>query len=382
MPTVNDINKKIETGKVNVLTAFEAKKIISEKGLSFFYETTDVVTCALFEMNVNSYVYLSFGQTDPLIYFSDVLINNIPACVVGPTDIILSTTAISKDNPEYGGAHVIEDLVKGKPVHIKASGKGYEVFQNKDFESWFNLNDLNQARLFLNQGINQNSIVATNSGEHNIYTQMGLLIAKLENSTFNSSSFLNPLINDPFCRTIGIGSKIWIAGNVGYIIGSGSNHNPKQKRNEKNIPIGPAVTLSTVVEIKNINPVWVRGGYLPSYGPVLYVGIGVPVPVTDIEMAKYLSVNDTDIDTTIVDFSIPRRTKPTFGKCKYSELRTSTVIINKKPTLSAPLSSMAGAVEICNSLKEEIISGRFLLSEYVYPIDLNTEIKKLDAKLS
>ena len=130
-----------------------------------------------------------------------------------------------------------------------------------------------------------------------------------------------------------------------------------------------------------MNPKWVRGGYLKSFGPVLYIGIGIPVPVLNEEIAHSLSITDDKIHTTIVDFSIPRRTKPIFGQCSYSELRTSTILINNKPTLSAPLSSMSGAIEIAGLIRNEIQNKTFYLSEPIERINTEIEMKKLDPRL-
>ena len=379
--TYEEINEKIKSGKAQVLSGQEAKHLIKEKGLKYFVNNIDIVTFALFEMNVNALLYLSFGQTDPLIYISEAYINDVFTGSCGPTDLMLSCASSSKENPEYGGAHVIEDLVKKKDVHLKALGKNLEFFPNKEFETWFNIKETNQAKLFLNQAVNQNNIAAANSGEKDINSPMGTLIGKLENSTYNSSSYLNPLINDPFCKTIGIGSKVWVGGACGIITGSGSNHNPKQKRNECGIPVGPCLTLSCIADLENMNPKWVRGGYLKSYGPVLYIGIGLPVPVLDDETGEHIAINDDKIQTTMVDFSIPRRTKPTFGQYTYAELRTSTVSINKKPTLAAPLSSFSYAIEICTLLKNQILNKQFYLTPPIGEINMNSEFKKLDSRI-
>lgn len=379
--TVDEINEKIKKGKVFVLTAQEAKALIREKGIKNFLNDVDVVTCASFEMNVNALLYLNFGQTDPLIYFSEASINNVSAYATGPSDLCLSCVIPSSDNPKYGGAHILEELVQKKDVKLKAYGRPLEEFTNREFETWFNLNDLNQSKLLLNQAINQNDVVATNSGNMDINSHLGTLIGKLENSSFNSSSFLNPLINDPFCKTIGVGTRVWVAGAQGIVIGQGSNHNPMQKRNNYDIPVGPAITLSVIADPVKMNPKWVRGGYIKSFGPVLYIGIGVPIPVLDEEIAERLSITDESIQTTIVDFSIPRRAKPIFGKCTYEELRTSTVVINKKPTLCSPMSSMAYALEICSILKSEINNGKFYLANHLSQINLNMQMKKMDSRL-
>lgn len=378
----SEINEKILSKKVSALTANEAKAYIAENGLKKFQSEIDIVVCSTFEMHTSALLYLNFGQTDPLIYFSEVEINDVKAYPASPTDLVLSGISMSESNFKYGGANVIEELVKGNDVNLKVKGKSVEVFPSKDFETWFNLSDLNSAKLILNQAICQNSIVAANSGEQDINSNMGTLIGRLENSTYNSSSFLNPLINDPSCRTIGIGTNIWIAGAKGNIIGEGSNSNPKQKVNEKGIPVGPAITLSAYADPREMDSRWIRGGNIAGYGPVLYVGIGVPIPVLNEEVAEALAITDDNIHTTIVDYSIPRRTKPTFGQCTYKELRTSTVVINEKPTLTSSLSSMAGAIEISNTLKESILDSKFLLSEPISKINMDSEVKKMDSRLS
>jgi uncharacterized protein (DUF39 family) len=380
--TIDEINEKIALSKASVLTAHEAKELIAEKGIKYFFSNVDLITCASFEMVTNALLYLSFGQTDPLIYFSEAYINNVSAVPAGPTDLILSSVTSAKDNVEYSGSNIIEDLVSGRDLQLKAIGKSLPVFPNREFDTWFNLSNLNSARIFFNQLVNQNNIVATNSGDKDIDSHMGTLIGKIENSTFNSSSSLNPLLNDPYCKTIGIGTRIWIAGGSGYITGFGSNHNPSQKRNKYGVPVGPAITLSGYVDLVNIDPKWLRAGYLRSFGPVLFVGLGVPIPILNEEIVNYIGITDDKINTTIVDFSIPRRTKPTFGQCTYSELRTSTVMINDKPTLTAPLSSMAGAVQICNILKDLILGKKFYLTKQVESINLELEQKKLDSRLS
>jgi len=381
MRTYDEINEKILTSKVKVLTALEAKSYIKEKGVNSFFSNIDVVTCASFEMHTNALLYLSFGQTDPMIYFQEVLINGVPAYPTGPTDIAISCVSSSKDDINYSGANVLEDLLLGKNLHLKAIGKHLGVFPNREFETWFNLNDVNQSRLLLNQSLNQNNIVACNSSDHDINSHMGTLIGKLENSTFNSSTFLNPLINDPFCKTIGVGTSVWVAGSKGVIVGHGSHHNPNQKRNEHGIPVGPSITLSSIVDISSMNPKWVKPGHIQSFGPVLFIGVAIAIPVLDKEIAEHLSITDNQIHTTIVDFSIPRRTKPTFGQCTYFELRTSTVSINNKPTLTAPLTSMAYSIESCNELKNDILNKKFILSKSISGINMNVELKKLDAKL-
>ena len=379
---IDEINEKIRRQKAVVLTVEEAKSLIKEKGIKHFFNNIDIVTCASFEMNTNAILYLSFGQTDPLIYFSEGYLNDVPIYVTGSTDLVISMVAFSKENPEYSGASVLCDILNGKDVHLKVSGRSLEVFPNKDFDTWINIKNLNSGRLLLNQSINQNGIVATNSGNKDINSHMGTLIGNIENSTYNSTSYLNPLVNDPFCKTIGVGTYVWLSGSRGIVLGHGSNHNPKQKRNDHGIPVGPAITLSIIADIESMQPKWVRAGFIKSFGPVLYIGVGIPIPVLNEEIAEYLAITDEYIHSTIVDFAIPRRTKPIFGQCTYAELRTSTVEINNKPTLAAPLASMSWTIEICKILKDKILNNKFLLSMPILPVNMESETKKLNSRLA
>jgi len=39
-----------------------------------------------------------------------------------------------------------------------------------------------------------------------------------------------PLINDPYYKTIGIGSRIFLGGGIGYVAWDGTQHNPHVKK--------------------------------------------------------------------------------------------------------------------------------------------------------
>ena len=142
-----------------------------------------------------------------------------------------------------------------------------------------------------------------------------------------------------------------------------------------------AGAIEVLADIEGMNPKWVRGGYIKSFGPVLFIGVGLPIPILNSEIAEYISITDDKIHAPIVDFSIPRRTKPILGECTYSELRTSTIMINGKPTLAAPLSSMAWTIEMCKIFKDLILRKDFYLTKPIIPIDMYVDVKKLDSRI-
>ena len=116
---------------------------------------------------------------------------------------------------------------------------------------------------------------------------------------------------------------------------------------------------------------WVRGCYFKSYGPSLMLGVGVPLPVLNEEVVKCCGVQDKDLVAPIVDFSIPRRVRPTFGLVSYAQLKSGRITIEGKTVRVAPLASMFFSRQIATELKQWISAGTFTLTEPVAPIPMD-----------
>ena len=108
------------------------------------------------------------------------------------------------------------------------------------------------------------------------------------------------------------------------------------------------------------------------------MGIGIPIPVIDEEMVEFLRVKNEDIYTEIIDYSVQRRNKPSYGKVNYSQLRSGKIKINGKSVQTAPISSYSKALEISNVLKNKIKNGKFYLTDFVAPIPSGEKFKNLD----
>ena len=145
----------------------------------------------------------------------------------------------------------------------------------------------------------------------------------------------------------------------------GTQHFPLQKRSENRTPIGPGATLALIGDAKQMNPKWVRGCYLKNYGPSLMLGVGVPIPVLNADIVARCAVQDRDIVAPIVDFSIPRRIRPTFGLVNYEQLKSGKIRIEGKSVRVAPLASIYRSRQVAIELKEAIDRGEFLLTEAV-----------------
>ena len=124
---------------------------------------------------------------------------------------------------------------------------------------------------------------------------MGVLKANMGNANYCSAGQLSPLLNDPLYKTVGVGTKIFLGGGIGYIAWHGTQHNPVVKRKENGVPCVPAGTLAVIGDLKQMKSEWLIGTSMLGYGATLTVGIGVPIPVLNETIARYTSVQDKDL---------------------------------------------------------------------------------------
>jgi len=382
MKTYAEINEKIKQGKAVVVTAEEIIELVKDQGYEKTAAKVDVVTTATFGPMCSSGAFLNFGHSDPPIRMGKVWLNEVMAYAgVAAVDAYIGATEPSETQGlKYGGAHVIEDLVAGKRVHLKANSYGTDCYPCREIDTWIGLEDINQAYLFNPRNAYQNYPVAVNSSEHTIYTYMGTLLPHLGNATYSNAGELSPLLNDPYYRTIGIGTKIFLGGGVGYVAWQGTQHHPSQNRADNGVPLSTAGTLALIGDLKQMKQEFLRAAIFERYGVSMYVGVGVPIPILDEEMLHYTAVSNHELKTTIVDYSVPKRVKPNYGQVSYAELRSGSIEINGKKIPTAPLSSLAKARQIAEILKEWITKGEFTLTEPVESLPLQSKPQSLEIR--
>lgn len=382
--TYAQINEKIKEGRAVVVTAEEIIPMAQELGYAEVAKKVDVVTTATFGPMCSTGAFVNFGHSDPPIKMSKVWLNDVPAYAgVAAVDAYIGATELSETKGmAYGGAHVIEDLISGKPVTLRATAPGTDCYPRTRVETVLTLDDLNQAYLFNPRNVYQNYAAAVNTSDRVLYTYMGTLLPNLANVNYATSGELSPLLNDPCYRTIGIGTRIFLGGTQGYVAWQGTQHNPNQNRGENQIPTGSAATLAVIGDLKQMNKRYLRAAIMHRYGITMFVGVGIPIPVLDEEMARYVSVRNEDIYTTIYDYSVPHRSRPSLGQVNYGELRSGSILLNGKRTRTASLSSIVVARDIAAELKKWIKQGQFLLQKPVEQLPLEGTIKPLEIRPS
>lgn len=380
MKTYAEINEKIKQGKAVVFTAEEIIDVVKEKGYTAAAREVDVVTTATFGPMCSTGAFLNFGHSDPPIRMAKVWLNDVPAYAgIAAVDAYIGATELSETKGfAYGGAHVIEALARGERIELKATSYGTDCYPRKEIRTLVGLNDLNQAYLFNPRNVYQNYSTAVNSSNRTIYTYMGTLLPNFGNATYSTAGELSPLLNDPYYRAIGIGTRIFLGGGTGYVAWEGTQHNPNQNRDSNGIPTSNAGTLALIGDLKQMNHQFLRAALFDRYGVSMYVGVGIPIPILDEEMLKQTAVSNREIKTTIVDYSVAKRSKPNFGQVSYAELRSGLITINGKKIPTAPLSSLAQARQIAQILKKWISDGQFSLTEPVQPLPAESKVKSLE----
>jgi uncharacterized protein (DUF39 family) len=376
MQTIADINEKISQKRAIVWTAEELKARVAEVGVNKAAKEVDVITTGTFEPMESSGAIINLGHTDPPIKIRRCWLDGVPAYSgFGAVDLYLGAscpfdTIDGEEVRERGGGHVIEDLIAGKSIQVRAIGQVTDCYPRSTFETTITRDTINQFYLFNPRNLYQNFIVGVNGGDRPLHTYLGPLQPRLGNAVYSNPGSLSPLLNDPDLQIVGIGTKIFLAGGIGYVAWEGTQHFPLQKRLENRTPIGPSATLALIGDAKQMDARWIRGCYFKSYGPSMMMGVGVPLPVLNAGVVERCAVQDKDLVAPIVDFSIPRRVRPTFGLVSYAQLKSGRITIEGRTVRVASLASLFLSRKVAQELKQWIKEGIFTLTEPVAPIPM------------
>lgn len=376
--TLAEINQRIRDGKAVVLNASEMTDMVRKVGKVQAAKEVDVVTTGTFSPMCSSGLLFNTGQpAPPKIKTTRVWLNDVPAYAgLAAVDAYLGATETREGDPcnnphpgpfSYGGGHVIEDLVAGKSVALRAEAYGTDCYPRRSMSSTITLDDLPYAELLNPRNCYQNYNAATNLTNRIIYTYMGPLRPQMRNINYATSGKLSPLLNDPLFRTIGLGTRIFLGGGVGYVIGAGTQHVPNPPRTERGLPLEGSGTLMLKGNLKKMKPRYLRGLAMIGYGCSISVGVGIPIPILNEEMAWFTGVDDSDILMPVKDYGhdYPHGVNRVLGHIPFDALRSGEVELMGKKVQTVPMTSYALSLEIANELKTWIEKGEFLLTEAV-----------------
>jgi len=348
--SIEEINKKIKNQTASVIRADEMTKLVKENGYKDAFKKVDIVTTGTFGAMCSSGVFFNFNHFDPPAKLQNPYLNGVKAYGgIASADIYLGATQYSKNRNKYGGAHVIEELIKGFKINLVSSSNPTDCYPGNDVNYSFKLQDLNQAIMLNPRNSYQKYNGAVNTGNDTLHTYMGKLLPSMGNINYSGSGELNPIMNDPDFQTIGAGSKLFIGGDLGMIVGTGTQHNQKDGFSN----------LMVKGDLKQMSGEYLRAGFINGYGPTLFLGIGFPIPILNYEMAKRTGIANEDIDINIIDFSIKSNKRPIVIKTNYKELKSGLLTFKNKKIQTRSLSSHRLSVKVADHLKEIIRNGNY-----------------------
>ena len=367
--TYNEINEKIKNGDVVVVTAEEMIKIVEDKGVKVAADEIDVVTTGTFGPMCSSGAFLNFGHSNPPVKFNELFLNDVMAYHGNAAvDCYIGSTRMSDIKPfEYGGGHVIEDLVSGKLVRLKGNSYTTDCYPLAEVDIEFTIEDLNQAILCNPRNAYQRYVCAVNSSDKTLYTYMGKLLPHFGNAHYAGAGSLNPLSNDPNYETIGIGTRIFLGGGIGYVMGEGTQHDPMNRFG----------ALFVKGDLKQMSSEYLRGVAYEKYGTSLSVGVGIPIPILNEDLARKTAVSDEILVTEVLDYGKPKRDKPELKQVSYKELKRGYIELDGKNIKCSSLSSIFYARKIAETLKKWIEDGKFFLNPPAETLSTKTVFKQM-----
>lgn len=262
--------------------------------------------------------FLNFGHATPPIRMERIELNGVPVSGgLAAVDTFVGATDCDPRAPPTAAPTSSRSWWPGRSVTLEAWGKGTDDYPRRHIRSHVTLDDINEAILYNPRNCYQNYNAATNSSERMLHTYMGTLLPKLRNVSYSTAGELSPLLNDPTCRTIGMGTRIFLCGARGYVSWQGTQFNTSKPVNEHGIPIGGARTVAAIGNLREMSTDYLRAAYYEKYGVSLFVGVGIPIPLLDEELAHDVSIRNEQITTNILDFGEEERPigRPTTPNC-------------------------------------------------------------------
>ncbi|NHI90956.1 MAG: CBS domain-containing protein [Candidatus Lokiarchaeota archaeon] len=366
--TYEDINKKIKNGDIVVVTADKMSDIVENDGIDIAARDIDVVTTGTFGAMCSSGAFLNFGHADPPIKMEHVWLNDVHAYHGNAAvDCYLGVTRRADTDINYGGGHVIESLVAGEEIHLRATAYATDCYPRTRIDTDFRINDINQAILTNPRNAYQRYVCATNGRDETIYTYMGKLLPNYTNATYSGAGVLSPLSNDPDYETIGIGTRIFLGGGIGYITSQGTQHSPKTGFG----------TIFVSGDLKQMKQQYLRGATFKNYGTTLYVGLGIPIPILNKGLAKKTAIKDEEILTDVLDYGVGRRTRPILRKVNYKELKSGKIQLGERDVRVSSLSNQKLSKDISELLQKWIENDEFYLTKPAEKLPTEIDFKPM-----
>jgi uncharacterized protein (DUF39 family) len=221
--------------------------------------------------------------------------------------------------------------------------------------------------------------VAVSSGEGLLPSPYGPLLGPFGNALWTAGGAGSIGLTMPALAQLGPGSPVLVGGAVGWVVGSGSGHQPQPRRQSSGHARSPGAVAAVCVDLHALEPGWLRPCFFEAQGSALLVPIAAPVALIDGATALQAAIADGQLEAPVLDLSVPRRLKPGFGAVSYAALRSGRIEVEGQGLRTAPSHSPRLAEAIARELVRRLEEDAFPLRLPVLPLSPRPTLLPLEA---
>lgn len=375
---ITELLERQRRGDLRVLPVADFRRLAAERGLAEAYAATDVLVAAEATFTDQASLVLNLGPTDPPIRPREPQIDGVAALAGGAgSDLVLPIGG--GEGQRHGGAQALATLLAGGSVELSAAGDPTPLQPRRELNTRLDLERIGNGRLLLHRGIVENGLVAVSTAEGVIHTGWGPLLGPFGNALFTASGADSIGLAMPALALLGPGSPVLVGGGIGWVIGTGSAHQPHPRRMASGHARSPGAVAALSVDLHALDARWVRACHFEGHGSALLVAVAAPIPLLDGPTAAQAATPDAELEAPVLDVSIPRRIKPSFGGVSYAALKAGAIEVDGHRIPAAPCHSPRLALELAEELAERLRAGRFPLRLPLLPLAPRPALVPLEA---
>jgi uncharacterized protein (DUF39 family) len=356
------LRRRQERGELRVRTAAAYRALVERDGLAEAHAQTDVVVAADAGFTDQASLQISLGPCDPPIRLRSVQLGGVEGLASGGSgELVLPIggTVSERDGPS--GARVLEALLAGRSVPLAASGEATPLHPRRELHTELSLERIASGRLLLHRAISENGVVAVSSAPELCHSPLGPLLGPLTTALYSCGGPGSIGLTMPALHLLGPGSPVLVAGATGWVVGSGSGHQPQPRRQTSGHARTPGAVAAVAVDLHALDRRWLRPCFFEGHGHGLLVAIAAPVPLLDATVAAQAAAGAERLEAPVLDLAIPRRVKPSLGSASYADLLRGELPIGGRSLRCGPAHSPRLAEEIAEELARRLADGSFPL---------------------
>ncbi len=374
------LRQRQRKGVLRVRAAADFRRLVAEAGLAEAYAATDVVVAANAEFTDQGSLHLNIGPSDPPIRFRDAQLESLGAqSGGGGGDLVLPIGGGLGEAQRQGGAHLLDRLLRGGSLTLAATGDITALHPRRDLQAQLDLERIGSGRLLLHRGITENGLVAVSSAEGVLRSPWGPVLGPFGNALHSCGGAGSIGLTMPGLALLGPGSPVLVAGAIGWVVGSGSGHQPGVPRSAAGHALSPGAVAAVSVDLHGLRPEWLRPCFFEGHGAALLVGLAAPIPLINEAVARQAACGDEELEAPVLDVSIPRRLRPRLGSVSYARLRSGRIQVEGRRVTAAPAHSPRLAESIGAELITWLKEDRFPLRLPVRPLSGRGGLIPLDS---